>query len=241
LNPNGGTSMRSSPIIAFWAVSLLLGLSVAAVAAPKKKLAPPPPIYNWTGFYIGGTAGGAWTTDNVNLTTAGGTLYVPSYYPGLDALGSPGLSGSSAMFGGKIGYNWQWNPLVLGIEGDISSFHFNKGSSSAGNPYLVPPSAGFTSGTAMFNTNESTTWLSTVRARVGYAVDRILFYGTGGAALTNLSFSNSYTSHSPLGGFPNDVEATSASQTRIGWAAGAGIDYNVQQLDCKHRIPLCSL
>lgn len=227
-----GAFVRKSRITSLVAIVFWCGVSTVALAA-KKPAAPqdppaPPTAYSWTGLYVGGTVGGAWTTNSVTQSTAGGTLYVPSYYPGLAALGSPNLSGTSAIVGAKIGYNWQFNPVVvLGIEADISSFHFNQSASATGNSFLVPPTPGFTSGLATFNTNASTTWLSTVRARAGYAIDRVLFYGTGGAAFTNLSFSNNYSAHSPAGIVPNDVEAVSSTQTKTGWAAGGGIDYNI--------------
>ena len=65
------------------------------------------PVYsspwNWTGFYIGGHAGYAWsdvTWDNVSLT------------------GEPVSNDDSGFIGGgQVGYNWQFGQVVLGIEG----------------------------------------------------------------------------------------------------------------------------
>jgi outer membrane immunogenic protein len=182
------------------------------------------PVYNWTGFYIGGTAGGAWTKADVGLDTVNGApaLYRPGDIPALNALGSPSLSGSKAIFGGKIGFNKQWNSYVAGLEGDFSSFRFNKSASATGNPFTSPPAFAF--GSAEFNTNVSTNWLATVRARAGYAVDRVFFYATAGAAFAKVDFSNTYHAFSP-GGRGFDDEATSASKTKVGWVAGGGIDY----------------
>ena len=53
------------------------------------------------------------------------------------------------------------------------------------------------------------TWLGTVRARVGYAADRVLFYGTAGGAFGNIEAGAN-------GGF--------ASSTKAGWTAGAGVE-----------------
>ena len=54
------------------------------------------------------------------------------------------------------------------------------------------------------------TWLSTVRGRAGYALDRVLVYGTGGAAFGNVqaSFSNGPVS----------------AATEAGWTVGAGVE-----------------
>src|SRR5262249_36751144 len=53
-------------------------------------------------------------------------------------------------------------------------------------------------------------WLSTVRGRAGYALDRFLVYGTAGAAFGNVraSFSN----------------GPASTATEAGWAAGAGVE-----------------
>ena len=70
--------------------------------------APPPimaPIFTWTGFYLGGNIGGAWTSNRIRE----------------DRFGVEWNRSSDARFigGGQIGYNWQFNQFVLGIEGDI--------------------------------------------------------------------------------------------------------------------------
>lgn len=52
-------------------------------------------------------------------------------------------------------------------------------------------------------------WLSTIRARVGYAFDNFMVYGTGGLAL----------------GFGDaKVDGVSDSNTHVGWALGAGVE-----------------
>ena len=71
-----------------------------AYRAPAPVAAPVP--YNWSGFYIGGHAGGAWVED-----------------------GDSGFAG-----GGQIGYNWQFAPnWVIGIEGDFSGTSISSGGS----------------------------------------------------------------------------------------------------------------
>jgi outer membrane immunogenic protein len=208
--------------IAFILLSTI-GLGHTAFAADMPVKAPAP-AYTWTGFYIGGTVGGAWTKGDVSLDTINGTpaLFRPGDIAGVNALGSPSLSSSSAIFGAKLGYNHQWGSYVAGLEGDFSSFRFNKSASATGNPFTSAPL--FAPSFAEFNTNVSTNWLATIRARAGYAVDRAFFYGTAGAAFAKVDFSNTYHAFS-FGGFGFDDEASSASKTKTGWAAGAGIDY----------------
>jgi outer membrane immunogenic protein len=179
------------------------------------------PPFSWTGFYVGGTVGAAWTRADVSMDAVNGAapLYNPAHIPGLNAIGSPRLSTTKAIFGLKAGYNQQWGAFVAGLEGDFSSFRFNSTVGTFGNPFT-----GFGAGFAQFATNVQTSWLATVRGRVGYAADQWLLYATGGAAFANVKYSNSYVAFSPAGaGF--DFENAAASPTRVGWALGGGVDY----------------
>ena len=56
-------------------------------------------------------------------------------------------------------------------------------------------------------------WLSTARARVGYAFDRIPFFGTAGAAIADLR----------VGLNPQATFATLGPQ--VGWTAGGGLEF----------------
>lgn len=88
------------------AAAALFGASALAADLPTKgpvyKVAAAP-IFNWTGFYVGGTAGGVWVHDRIT----GVTVFNKDSMSGF--LGGP-----------TVGYNFQSGPLVLGIEGDYS-------------------------------------------------------------------------------------------------------------------------
>src|SRR5947209_4434645 len=72
-----------------------------AVRAPARYVAPVS-VYNWTGFYVGIEGGGGWgvarQTDPLGFNT--------------------GYNVSGGLVGGTLGYNWQINRLVLGLEAD---------------------------------------------------------------------------------------------------------------------------
>lgn len=55
----------------------------------------------------------------------------------------------------------------------------------------------------------SSAWNSSARARLGYAMDRFLVYGTGGLAIADVHLS---------------ANGTSKSKTAVGWTAGAGVE-----------------
>lgn len=97
--------------------------TASAADLPRRPVykAPPAPIaqiYDWTGFYIGGHLGGAWSSEEATLVGTGSTA---------------GLDPSGFLAGGQIGVNWQNGNWVLGIEGDLSWTNADGSSTLAGN------------------------------------------------------------------------------------------------------------
>jgi outer membrane immunogenic protein len=111
---------------------------------------------------------------------------------------SPSFGG--VIGGAQVGVNYQVDAAVFGLEGDFSGASL-RGSSTDG--------AGFSHST-------STYWTSTVTGRLGYAFNRALLYGKGGAAFAN----ERDTVTDPFGN-----SATAGTATRTGWTAGAGVEY----------------
>jgi outer membrane immunogenic protein len=144
-----------------------IGLSSSAAFAadlPTAKPAPvfvPPPVFSWTGFYIGVNAGVAWNN-------GGSILIFDPTVPRNYTVGE----GSRAGFigGGQAGYNLQTGAIVWGIETDIDGVA--TGSSINWGPY----------GFLGLKTSGGGGWLGTTRGRIGYAMDRTLLYFTGGVA-----------------------------------------------------------
>ena len=203
-------------------IAISTGASAADLSRPvyTKAPPPPPPVFSWTGFYVGGTVGAARTKADVSMSTVNNTtpgLYNPLDIPSLNAFGSPHLSQTNAIFGLKAGYNQPWGAFVLGLEGDISSFHFSPTVANAGNPFVTFPGAG----SAQISTNVQTSWLATIR-RAGFAVDHWLFYGTGVAAFEREVFELHQASRRSARA---RLRAATARPDRTAGAAGAGIDY----------------
>jgi outer membrane immunogenic protein len=126
----------------------------AADLAVKAPIMPPPPVANWTGWYIGAHAGAAW--QNLNATNA--DAYAAFSH----------IDGSSFIGGGQIGYNWQHGNAVFGVEGDISGL-------------TSGPTWTRANGTKSISTK--TNWLSTIRLRTGLALGDTMVYATGGLAI----------------------------------------------------------
>jgi outer membrane immunogenic protein len=194
------TTMTKS--ILFGAVAALALGSTTALAADLPVKAPPPMvIYDWTGFYIGGSGGGSF----------GGSNHVDPTGANLTA---DGFNVKGGLIGGTAGYNWQMSSLVLGFEGDLSwvseygSHNDNNNIATGGASLVADP-------TVQSFTKE--TWLATARGRVGYAVNNLLFYGTGGYAGAGVQVG--------IKSANTNVLLASATSTRNGWTAGGGIEW----------------
>ena len=154
----------------------------------------PPAMYNWTGVYIGVNAG-----------------YGSGYSNWSD--GPVGTTGSFSttgfLVGGTLGANYQIGEYVFGIEadGDWTNLTGNSGLTCGGISAIVPPPDAC---------QTQSEWIATLRGRVGYALDRVLFYGTAGAA-----FANVQTGLNPPSTFDSSIEA--------GWTVGAGVEFAITQ------------
>ena len=201
-------------------VASLIATNAFAADLPARVYtkAPPPlvDVYNWTGFYVGGNVGYSWgrSSDTSTLTnTAGTVLFANSSAANLD-----GIVG-----GGQIGYNWQVQNWVWGFEADIQGTD-EKGSRLFTCPTGVcsPPFgvlAVFPGAAVNVSPmDQKIEWFGTVRARAGFlAAPRVLLYATGGLAYGEVRTAETV-------GTAAAATAFSATDTRVGWTVGAGVE-----------------
>jgi outer membrane immunogenic protein len=228
--------MRSSKL--FLAVSVALGAVLAVSAASAADLAVKAPItpvatsaYSWAGFYIGGNVGYSWGRAASNLNADPVTVnlngFTPFNTPGF--VGSDALTPKGAIGGGQIGYNWQTSPnWIFGVEADVQASG-EKASRSFSNAFSFtapPPNPPFpVSGIATMDYAANINWFGTVRGRVGYAWDRILFYATGGLAYGGVKIAGTNTVSGTVAGLPFlSVIGIGHSQVNAGWTVGAGLE-----------------
>lgn len=201
--------------------SVVLGtasVQAADLAAHYTKAPAMAPVYDWTGFYVGGNVGGQWgSADPTTSTVFSPTGYfATSSVPAVNTVGAQSVNSSSVTGGFTAGYNWQVNHAVLGLEGDINYFGF-KGNAGGTAVYPCCVASNFT-----INSQVSADWLATIRGRIGFlAAPAWLIYGTGGAAISevkgNFNFTDTF-----VGGA---TESAAIRDTRVGWTAGVGTEY----------------
>ena len=209
----------------------IVSASAPAVSTPFEETAFYPrsgPAGPWTGFYFGLNAGGVIGTHQ-NITTSGLDAYD---YPGTavgdafasSALSSIGLGGNSGFIGGgQIGYNYQIDNFVLGVEADFQGATANGAGQTSGAGYDP------TSGVAPITVTQVQTALinfGTVRARAGYLVTpTLLAFVTGGLAYGQTHVNAAMFSVDTSGSVPPETGGTSYGSFHSGWTAGAGVEW----------------
>lgn len=186
--------------------------ALAAMAGAASAADVSPAGYDWTGFYAGVNAGVAWNNSNADNRFN---------YPGRDYgdLGNS-IDGDQAAFtgGGMLGYNYQIDQFVLGAEADINYLGFSEETT-----HRHEWGTGVNSSSRIsFDAN----WYGTLRGRVGFAADNLLFYGTGGLAYGHMS------AKSDISIDIYDAEAQwkgSADSVNWGWTLGAGMEYGIDK------------
>jgi len=187
--------MKTFATAAMAALMLSAGSTYAADAGRASLLPPAPELptfYDWSGVYVGGQVGHSWGADRAGEFATAGRVPLGRAFD---------FSPSSFVAGARLGFNHQLGAIVIGVEGDIEGGRARAGQGDLGGVVRVRQD-----------------WQGSVRARLGYSLDRILVYATAGAAFTRLDYSYA----TPLAGL---TETVSVSKT--GWTVGGGVDYAV--------------
>ena len=203
-----------------------LGAAAPASAADMAVKAPPPAplpvIYNWSGFYIGGNLGGAWSSGWSSTSNP-----VPSeVFVGFPPMALSNTA-SGVIGGGQIGYNWQFNGnWLLGVETDFQGAHLQSGSTVSPVPLSPTAGGGFALNSSEFM-NRELDWFGTVRGRLGLTFDRLLIYGTGGFAYGHVkeAANNTFFASTILNAGFQAAFPVSNTTTKTGWTAGGGVEY----------------
>jgi outer membrane immunogenic protein len=212
--------MRSLRVLLCALSGLCFGWTAVASAADLTFKAPPP-APTWAGPYIGGTLGVAWGSfdPQTSTTLQPGGEFNPVGIAAFNALGIQSAKGTGFDGGFEAGYNWQQSAVVFGVEADIESFRLS-GTANTG-PVAYTGGGG---DTVTLISQASTTWLATVRGRLGIANPSWLIYVTGGAAFTNLHGNFSF-SDATFG----ITETASASGNVTGYTVGGGVETKLSQ------------
>lgn len=174
------------------AAVIATSLATSALSADLPYRQPPiayAPVFTWSGLYVGLNAGMGWANAG-NITVTGPTA-------GSSAILGGNAGDGAFVGGGQAGFNWQSGALVYGLEADIQYVGSNRNASWGQYTWWANRDGG------------DGGYFGTVRARMGYAIDRTLIYLTGGLAYGGL----------------NSNPLTGNTTSNAGWTLGGGFEY----------------
>lgn len=181
--------MKNSLKLTTAVLALALGGGAAMAAdlpAPEvPMIAAAPVVWSWTGPYAGLFIGGGFDGD------------IDGHAGGKGNKSGDDLNGIFG--GGYVGYNWQMNTFLLGVETDAG---FTGWETDGGKKNKFKGDVGV---------------IGSVRGRVGFTWDRFLVYGTGGFGYADLNVNNAGKNRNNK----NDGDFL------FGWVAGGGVEMAV--------------
>jgi outer membrane immunogenic protein len=201
--PNSQPGTKGATLILFRVgrTFVIVCVSAAAVdfaaAADLSFVKSPPPAdvpAGWAGLYLGGQVG--YGMDSVRWRNLGAS----TFFSPLSAVTRD--SGGGVIGGGQLGYNFQYNRFVFGIEGSVSAADFDRSFAS---PYFPATDVW----------SSKLTWLTTVTGRVGYGFETWLPYIKGGFAAGNVETSIRNNAVGVI---------SQGSAVHAGWTVGGGLE-----------------
>ena len=176
--------------------------------------------YDWNGWYVGAHVGVIRGSSNWSAQPAAGgpalngSFDLPFHF---DFMGGTG----SYVAGLQGGYNYVFpSRWMLGFEIDASF-----PNSDVLVPYSVRGSQTIASPlTGQVTYGEAVIHYGSARARVGYAFEHFLLYGTGGLAWTYDQVTRTQVDGFPVGGFAMPGDVDTRLLWRLGWVAGGGVE-----------------
>jgi outer membrane immunogenic protein len=192
------------------------GAQAADLGVPRMPIAAAvvAPVFNWTGFYLGGHVGyGFGRGHHANTALGGGN----AFDNGADT--TPFTYNTRGILGGlHAGYNWQSGRVLFGIEGELG-YSGVSGSRAGANPGVSTDDYG--------DTRHG--FYAFIGPRLGIVADRALFYVKAGLAVGTVRNTASDLLVDPP---PIDFDVSDFSRvtrTRIGFGVGAGMEYAFTQ------------
>jgi outer membrane immunogenic protein len=211
-------------------LAAIAGSATLVTAGPESfsgkemsQVAPVTECPKWSGFYIGAFGGYKFGDFDVDLDLFGEwngpSPTDPFDKRVLEPRGSEDLDANGAEVGGLLGYNFQLNNWVFGLEATGAYLWLRDSEVTA--RFDVPNSTSI----YHLSTSVKTHYLVTVGPRFGYAFCRWLPYVTGGVAFGDIDFEQQITEHD----FPNQEfgEGGRSDENNVGWFAGGGLQYAI--------------
>ena len=218
-----------------FAIAAVLPFLATAGEARAADYGLAPSTYDWSGGYVGLNGGmgfnmSSFKTGYHYAGTVEAQFATPEATRGLGFGGD--VSDSSFSGGALAGYNWQYASFVIGMEGDFNYLALNGRARHNVDGVLndnVFGAANQVRG-AYDTVDYQGNWYGTLRARLGYAFDNVLVYGTGGLAYGDLEVTENLAATAGAGSTAESVDWSGKTQGwRFGWTLGGGMEYGIDR------------
>jgi opacity protein-like surface antigen len=199
------------------------GSAVAADMPVRPGVAPaavaPVFVPDWVGFYVGIHGGGGWGRESFDQSvsncsdpaTSPSCVFTAFTLP-------PSVDPKGGVFGFQFGHNWQWGPVVGGLEIDYSGADIHGSSTFTVFDKLNDPNT--------LTTDKKIDSLASARGRLGYLIwPNFLLYGTAGIGWGHERITTTFTQVNHLTGNLDDEENAISHVNMFGWVAGVGLEW----------------
>jgi outer membrane immunogenic protein len=163
----------------------------------------------WAGFYVGVNGGYGWANNNTGSQVDLFVSPADHFFP------AKSLDESGGFGGGQVGYNFQRDRFVFGVEFDIqgSGISDKTATLTSGSAAVIPVN---------YDQSINIDWFGTIRGRMGYSIGSTLLYATGGFAFGGVNYKTGILAPSN-GAFSNE----SRDSVETGYVVGGGVEYAI--------------
>ena len=138
--------------------------------------------------------------------------------PAIATAGNQSFSSNGFTVGGQVGFNLQFHRVVVGLEADGGAMNLSQQKTSGATyPCCAPTAFTITQFTG-------TTFLVTLRPRIGFTYRKALIYGTAGLAVTDIEYTEQFVDT-----FATARENGAIGRHHPGWIAGGGVEYKLRK------------
>lgn len=173
----------------------------------------------WSGFHASGFLGATHGQSDARTVTGRLQYFVDEDAVQIARAGDNKLGQSNVSGGLALGWDKQFDRLVVGVEASANSLSFDK-EKVRGEAYDSTPGTSFT-----LRQSVRASWMSAVRLRVGWAQGNWLAYVSGGVAHTRLKLGVTLTDNA-FDGFSKASTSQSVTGPTVGFGGEYALDAN---------------
>lgn len=203
-----------------WRLGLFWAACFASVSAAQAQEAF---SVNWSGLHVSGLVGASRADSDAGVTSVSPNYFTNQDFWQFPRDGSVDMAKWRGNGSLQAGYSRQFGNVVLGLDASADALMLDKDQTVS----FVPLSSPLVTSTIRHEIKAD--WMAALRPRLGWAQGRWHVYGTGGPAITRLKVTGTYSDTVFAGGVLGASGRNTTTETKVGWIAGVGGEYAIDQ------------